>query len=87
MHNTAYHLPQKQVAARRNSYDTNLLDDLHSMQTKGQVPNGAADALREEERAVLDKVGEALARLGRIKRVGLTIEDKQKFVKVWGKRK
>ncbi|KAI3391464.1 hypothetical protein diail_7326 [Diaporthe ilicicola] len=36
-----------------------------------------------EERRVLDRVAEALARLGRNKRVGLTVEDKAKFVEAW----
>lgn len=36
-----------------------------------------------EERRVLDRVAENLARLGRNKRVGLTIEDKAKFVEAW----
>jgi len=87
MHNTAYLLPQKETAARRNSYDTNLLDDLHSMRKNDQSTDSSSDEPCDEEKAVLDKVGEALARLGRVKRVGLSIEDKQKFVKVWNKRK
>lgn len=40
-----------------------------------------------EERRVLDKVGEALARLGRVKRVGLTVKDKAAFVQAWSKRR
>lgn len=36
-----------------------------------------------EERRVLDRVAENLARLGRNKRVGLTVEDKAKFVEAW----
>jgi len=87
MHNAAYLLPEKQRAARRNSYDTNLLDDLHSMRKNDESENGSWASLRDEEQEVLDKVGEALARLGRVKRVGLSTEDKQKFVKVWSKRK
>ncbi|ROW15923.1 hypothetical protein VPNG_02515 [Cytospora leucostoma] len=39
-----------------------------------------------EERRVLDKVAENLARLGRNKRVGLDVEDKAKFVEAWKKR-
>lgn len=92
MYDTAYLSPQKQLnaasTARRNSYDTNLLDDLHSLQKKQVGPSdGSADSLTAEERTVLDKIAEALARLGRIKRVGLSVEDKQKFVNVWNKRK
>ncbi|KAL1872707.1 Lysophosphatidic acid:oleoyl-CoA acyltransferase 1 [Diaporthe australafricana] len=40
-------------------------------------------AISTEERRVLDRVAENLARLGRNKRVGLTIEDKAKFVEAW----
>jgi 1-acyl-sn-glycerol-3-phosphate acyltransferase len=40
-----------------------------------------------EEKRVLDKVGEALARLGRVKRVGLTVKDKAAFCGAWSKKK
>lgn len=43
--------------------------------------------LTAEEQRILDKVAETLARLGRAKRVGLTVEDKKNFVKAWEKRK
>jgi hypothetical protein len=39
-----------------------------------------------EEQKVLDQVGEALARLGRVKRVGLTVRDKAAFVEAWSKK-
>lgn len=43
--------------------------------------SGATESdLTAEERKVLDRVGEALARLSRVKRVGLTLRDKQAFV-------
>ncbi|KAH6686469.1 acyltransferase [Plectosphaerella plurivora] len=40
-----------------------------------------------EEQRVLDKIAEALARLGRNKRVGLTLKDKLAFLDAWAKRK
>lgn len=43
--------------------------------------------LRPEEKAMLDKVGEALARLGRVKRVAIGVREKIEFVKVWTKRR
>ncbi|KAM0151120.1 hypothetical protein ACHAQE_008671 [Botrytis cinerea] len=46
----------------------------------------SAETTSEEQR-VLDKVGEALARLGRVKRVGLTVKDKIAFVDAWNKKK
>lgn len=42
--------------------------------------NGSAAAISGEEQRVLDRIGEALARLSRVKRVGLTLEDKVAFV-------
>lgn len=35
------------------------------------------------EKNVLDIIGESLARLGRAKRVGLTVKDKKKFIEMW----
>jgi len=43
--------------------------------------------LNAEEKRVLDKVGEALARLGRVKRVGLTVRDKAAFTDTLSKRR
>ncbi|KAJ4302064.1 Lysophosphatidic acid:oleoyl-CoA acyltransferase 1 [Collariella sp. IMI 366227] len=40
-----------------------------------------------EEQRLLDRVAEALARLGRAKRVGLTLKEKKAFVAAWAKRK
>lgn len=43
-----------------------------------------ADVTFEEQR-VLDRIAENLARLGRNKRVALTVEDKTRFVEAWKK--
>ena len=43
------------------------------------------DGLGPEERRVLDKIGETLARLGRNKRVGLGVKEKLGFVKTWSR--
>ncbi|KAI5920263.1 hypothetical protein F4810DRAFT_683270 [Camillea tinctor] len=45
------------------------------------------DDLTPEERRFLDRIAEALARLARNKRVGLTLRDKAVFVEAWNKRK
>ncbi|KAL9111251.1 MAG: hypothetical protein Q9227_004329 [Pyrenula ochraceoflavens] len=47
--------------------------------------NGAAETneISREEQIFLDKIGEALARLGRIKRVGLGVREKAEFVKAY----
>ena len=50
------------------------------------VKQGDQTPLSVEERKLLDRVGEALARLGRVKRVALNVKDKADFVKLWRKR-
>ncbi|KPI37377.1 putative lysophosphatidic acid:oleoyl-CoA acyltransferase [Cyphellophora attinorum] len=40
-----------------------------------------------EERAFLDKIAEALARLGRVKRVGLGVKDKEDFIRMWSNKR
>ncbi|KAI1464545.1 uncharacterized protein F4812DRAFT_159222 [Daldinia caldariorum] len=45
------------------------------------------DPLAPDERALLDKVADDLARLARNKRVGLTLRDKAAFVSAWNKGK
>ncbi|KAI9768011.1 MAG: hypothetical protein M1840_005323 [Geoglossum simile] len=40
-----------------------------------------------DEKLLLEKIGEALARLGRVKRVGLGIRDKMAFVEVWSRQR
>ena len=42
-----------------------------------------AESMNAAEKRILNKVAEALARLGRVKRVGLGVKDKDEFVKVW----
>lgn len=45
------------------------------------------EGMSATEKRVLDKVAEALARLGRVKRVGLGVRDKEDFVKAWSKQR
>lgn len=47
---------------------------------------GMGEGLSVDEKAVLDKVGEALARLGRVKRVAIGVREKVEFLRVWQKR-
>ncbi|EHK19580.1 uncharacterized protein TRIVIDRAFT_181702 [Trichoderma virens Gv29-8] len=44
---------------------------------------GASTGINSEEQKLLDWIGEALARLSRVKRVGLTMKDKAAFVRAW----
>lgn len=46
--------------------------------------SGDAD-MAQVEREFLDQVGESLARLGRVKRVGLGVKEKREFVRIWTK--
>lgn len=45
------------------------------------------ESMSVDEKKVLDVVAEALARMGRVKRVGLSLEDKASFIKAWMRRR
>lgn len=67
-------------STRNSNYNTNYLDTMdHDTAVNGDDSTTAA------EKALLDHVGESLARLGRVKRVGLGVKDKQDFVRKWTK--
>lgn len=51
------------------------------------VTVGTNEIVEGQDRRLLNYVADALARLGRVKRVGLSVEDKQGFVKAWARRK
>ena len=44
-----------------------------------------SENLSVREKHTLDAVAEALARMGRVKRVGLSLRDKAEFIKIWKK--
>ena len=72
------------------SYATNLLDTLQDdtgSSSETLLSSEDGDGLTEPERKLLDKVADALARLGRVKRVGLGIKEKSDFVKAWTKQR
>lgn len=75
---------ERQPAARKQSMfegddvSINLIDN-------GVVDDDPSGSLTSEEKALLDYIGDALARLGRVKRIGLNIQDKQEFVRMWTK--
>lgn len=58
----------------------------HEGSERGEGAEGSGDLTVEEQR-MLDRVADALARLGRAKRVGLTVGDKRNFVDAWKKAK
>ena len=64
--------------------DSNFFDTLD--ETTNSVQSGDDDeGLTELEKRVLDAVADALARLARVKRVGLGVGEKEKFVEAWSK--
>ncbi|KAG0647444.1 Vacuolar sorting-associated 66 [Hyphodiscus hymeniophilus] len=77
----------------KDKYLTNVLDQLaedSAMMSSTDTLTSLSDQSGEvntEEKRILDKVGEALARLGRVKRVGLSVKDKMTFVDAWSKRR
>lgn len=74
---------------RPNTIDTNFFDglDLSSNGAQTLLGTGGEDAVSDEQRQVLDRVGEDLARLGRVKRVALGVREKDEFLKAWLKKR
>lgn len=68
-------------AIKRSNYESNFFDTLNS--SDSQVDE--EEPLSDKERKILDAVGDTLARLGRVKRVSLGVEEKAGFVLVWKK--
>lgn len=62
-------------STRKSTYTTNYFDTLDQNDTE----------VSSSQRALLDTVADSLARLGRVKRVGLDVENKKEFVKTWKK--
>lgn len=77
------------VRVAEATYNTSATSsrDLDARETDGNGANGDVGMLDEEEKNVQDRIGEALARLGRVKRVGVGVREKIDFVKIWGRRR
>ncbi|PGH23930.1 hypothetical protein AJ80_01992 [Polytolypa hystricis UAMH7299] len=76
--------------ARRPSYSYNYIDALDASegnQEENQTLEELNRSLTNEQKALLGQVGEALARLGRVRTVGLGAEEKREFVSLWSKRR
>lgn len=69
------------------SVATNSLSHAITDEKAGDVDGDGSEDLTPEERRLIDHVGDALARLARNKRVGLTLRDKAAFVEMWTKGK
>lgn len=61
------------------------LDLISSPSSETLVGESDVEGLTVEERKVLERVVEDLARLGRVKRVGLGVKEKIDFVRAWTK--
>ena len=80
IHNTS------ESRATRNSasqVERDMLYDDRTSSSDTLLNSEDAESMNAAEKRVLDKVAEALARLGRVKRVGLGVKDKDEFVKAW----
>lgn len=72
------HRTESTGATRKSVSNTSYVGELDQNGVSG-------DANMDAEKEVLDQVGESLARLGRVKRVGLGVQDKRDFVRMWTK--
>ncbi|KAI9782378.1 MAG: hypothetical protein M1839_005251 [Geoglossum umbratile] len=84
--------PQKAPPSPSKSTHThNYLDTPPSSDETEEPPRRFSTAkngdITTDERRLLEKVSEALARLGRVKRVGLGVRDKVAFVEAWGRQR
>lgn len=87
--------PIGKSSAVPNTYATNFLDTLNTesdntaSETEGDVLEAVEDdsSANEEARKVLDRIAEALGRLGRVKRVGLGVSEKASFAEMWTKKR
>lgn len=70
------------VRIAESVYNTIQSDDTASS-TDTLLESAEGEASTLAERKLLDRIAEALARLGRVKRVGLGIRDKMGFIKEW----
>ncbi|RJE17877.1 hypothetical protein PHISCL_09788 [Aspergillus sclerotialis] len=69
-------------STRRSTYETEYLDSLGQNGVNGM---SAEAEITLAEKGLVDQVGESLARLGRVKRVGLGVKDKKEFIRMWTK--
>ena len=90
VHNPCGPLSRSGRFAKTSSYEAVSVDPKQedissSVETLIAEDSQAPGAMTKEEKAFLDKVAEALARLGRVKRVGLGVREKRDFVWSWTK--
>lgn len=67
----------------KESMTSGWVVDVVELSSSSSDECNTADKFTPSEKALLDKVSEALARLGRVKRVGLTVREKVEFIEAW----
>jgi 1-acylglycerol-3-phosphate O-acyltransferase len=76
----------KLLSRPNHSLRVRIAEGTHNS-ANGDLDNGSSssdeDDVTKEEQLMLDRIAETLARLGRNKRVGLTLQDKAAFTKAW----
>ena len=85
IYNTAAAVEVKENVKTRGSYVQDDMSLRESPSSETLVGESDVEGLTVYERKVLDRVAEDLARLGRVKRVGLGVKEKIDFVKAWSK--
>lgn len=76
-----------QLPATRSSTGSDLIHDDRASSSDTLLGSEEPEGMSDAEKRVLDKVAEALARLGRVKKVGLGVKDKEDFVIAWGEKR
>jgi len=74
-------------ATRSSTSSGDLVHDDRASSSDTLLGSEEPEGMNIAEKRVLDKVAEALARLGRVKKVGLGLNDKENFVKAWDKKR
>jgi len=86
IYNTAAGEGRPQMEKRPNSYSTNYFDEMQaSLSSSDTLVGSDGEGVNNEGKKVLERVAEDLARLGRVKRVGLGVTEKTEFLKAWSK--
>ena len=74
------------LAGQKSSNAIKSLGSTHDDATSSSdtlLGSGEGESLSVGEKQTLNAVAEALARIGRVKRVGLSLTDKAEFIKKW----
>lgn len=74
------------LAGHKSPHATKFLGHIHDDATSSSetlLGSEEGESLSVGEKQTIDAVAEALARMGRVKRVGLSLKDKAGFIKAW----